>query len=224
MLRRLLSLTLFSMTCAATANTVAVDTGHSPQRPGARGPGGGEEYGFNLALSTRLAEQLASRGFTVLRISADGQPIELKERTARAAGADLFVSIHHDSIQQAWIDDGRRGEFSGYSVFVSGKNPHLPASLRCAKRIGEQLGTAGERPSLYHATPIPGENRPLLDAPNGVHSFDDLVVLKTATMPAVLIEAGVIANPAEEARLGKSATQEKLARAIAEGIVHCLKP
>ncbi|HEX3141210.1 MAG TPA: N-acetylmuramoyl-L-alanine amidase, partial [Rhizobacter sp.] len=208
----------------AAARTVAVDTGHTPQRPGARGPGGGEEYRFNLALSTRLAEQLASRGYTVLRIAADGQPIELKERTAKAAGADLFVSIHHDSIQQAWIDEGRRREFSGYAVFVSGKNPDLPSSLRCAKRIGEQLGAAGEHASLYHATPITGENRPLLDAPNGVHSFDDLIVLKTATMPAVLIEAGVIANPEEEIRLGESATQAMLARAIADGVVHCLKP
>ena len=54
---------------------------------------------------------------------------------------------------------------------------------------------AGEKPSLYHAEPIAGENRPLLDRRLGVHRFDGLAVLKTATMPAVLVEAGVIVNP-----------------------------
>ena len=59
---------------------------------------------------------------------------------------------------------------------------------------------AGEKPSLYHAEPIAGENRPLLAPPPGRASLDGLAVLKTATMPAVLVEAGVIVNPDDEAR------------------------
>ena len=59
---------------------------------------------------------------------------------------------------------------------------------------------AGEKPSLYHAEPIAGENRLALDRRLGVHRFDGLAVLKTATMPAVLVEAGVIVNPDDEAR------------------------
>jgi len=221
------ALSMLALLCGATAvdaATIAVDVGHTPKHVGARGVAGGEEYAYNRALGRALSDLLAMRGFVVVRVGGDGRELELRQRTEQAAGADLFVSIHHDSIQQAWIDAGRRGEFSGYAVFVSEKNPDYPNSLRCAKAIGEQLRGAGEEPSRYHATPIPGENRPMLDGLRGVHRFDDLVVLKTATMPAVLVEAGVIANPQEEIRLGKAATRERLARAIADGVTRCLQP
>ncbi len=220
----LVALNLLCMPLLARAATVAVDVGHTPKHFGARGPAGGEEYSFNRALGRAVADLLAMRGYVVIRVGGDGRELELRQRTEQAAGAGLFVSIHHDSIQQAWIDAGRRGEFSGYALFVSEKNPAYPASLQCAQHIGEQLRGAGEEPSLYHATPIAGENRPILDALRGVHRFDDLIVLKTATMPAVLVEAGVIANPQEEVRLGKAATRERLARAIADGIARCLQP
>lgn len=81
---------------------------------------------------------------------------------------------------------------------------------------------AGEKPSLYHAEPIAGENRPLLDRRLGVHRFDGLAVLKTATMPAVLVEAGVIVNPDDEARVARPDTIERMARAIADGVHACL--
>ena len=97
-------------------------------------------------------------------------------------------------MQQKYIDAGRQREFAGFSIFVSQRNPRYEESLRCAKAIGEALVAAGEKPSLYHAEPIAGENRPLLDRRLGVHRFDGLAVLKTATMPAVLVEAGVIVN------------------------------
>ena len=66
---------------------------------------------------------------------------------------------------------------------------------------------AGFAPSLYHAEPIPGESKPFADRTNGVHYYDNLVVLHTATQPAVLFEAGVIVNRAEELTLRDPATQ-----------------
>ncbi|MCQ4384037.1 N-acetylmuramoyl-L-alanine amidase, partial [Clostridioides difficile] len=100
-----------------------------------------------------------------------------------------------------FIDAGRQREFRGVSVFVSERNPHYAASLRCAKAIAERLVASGARPSLYPAQPIRGENRPLIDPQLGIHRCDDLVVRRTAPIPAVLVEAGVIVNPDEEARL-----------------------
>lgn len=210
------------MCCAsAHAALITVDTGHTPQRPGAIAPDGRVEYAFNLALTTAVTRKLEAHGHTVFRVSADGEEVALSKRTSLAPNADFFVSIHHDSIQQAWIDAGRRGEFAGFSLFVSEKNPRYAESLLCTQRIGERLLAAGERPSGYHATPIPGENRPLIDARLGIHRFDDLVVLKTATMPALLIEAGVIANPDEARRLSRAETVELLAEAIADGLHAC---
>jgi N-acetylmuramoyl-L-alanine amidase len=200
--------------CAAPCQAawIIVDAGHTPAHPGATGASGRVEHLYNLDLSAAVAQDLQADGERV---------ITLEQRPNAAPEANLFVSIHHDSLQQAWIDAGRRREFKGYSLFVSMRNPHYAQSLACAQAIGERLLAAGETPSLYHATPIKGENRPLLDRRLGIHRFDDLVVLRSAPMPAVLVEAGVIANPDEETRLREPTTLAKLAQAISQGIVAC---
>ncbi len=217
----LLAVALMAGATAAQASYIVVDTGHTPQHPGATAASGRAEYAYNLDLSGAVAHDLMALDDRVTRISVNGKEIALKDRTAQAPDADFFLSIHHDSIQQAWIDAGRRREFAGFSIFVSQLNPHYERSLQCAQAIGEGLLAAGEKPSLYHATPIQGENRPLLDERLGIHRFDDLVVLKTARMPAVLVEAGVIANPDEEKRLGDPQTITKIANAIAQAVHAC---
>lgn len=215
---------IFPIVAPASAAHIVVDTGHTAQRPGATGASGRVEYLYNLDLSAALAGDLSAAGYRVSRVSDDGQEIALKDRATRHPDAALFVSIHHDSMQQAWIDAGRRREFAGFSIFVSEKNPYYAQSLRCARAIGEEMLVAGEKPSHYHATPIPGENRPLIDSRLSIHRFDDLVVLRTAPIPAVLVEAGVIANPDEETRLARPLTIKLLAAAIARGIRACQKP
>lgn len=226
LMRRFVALALGVVTLAAQAQSVdvVVDPGHTPARPGARTADGRPEYGYNLALAGRLAHVLAQRGVRVERSDAAAVELSLTERTVRTGDARLFVSIHHDSIQQDWIDRGWRDRFRGFSLFVSQRNPAYEQSLACARRIGAELRGAGESPSLYHATPIPGENRPLLDRTNGIHRFDDLVVLHSAQSPAVLIEVGVIANPEQAGRLALPLVIERLARAIATGVQGCLAP
>ncbi|HDR9126871.1 N-acetylmuramoyl-L-alanine amidase family protein [Burkholderia vietnamiensis] len=204
-----------------SARYIVVDTGHTPAHPGATGASGRVEYRYNLDLSTAVADTLVAHGDRVLRTSADGREIALDQRSTQAPEANLFVSIHHDSMQQQFIDAGRQREFHGFAVFVSERNPHYAESLRCAKSIAEHLLAAGERPSLYHAQPIKGENRPLIDPQLGIHRFDDLVVLRTAPIPAVLVEAGVIVNPDEEKRLAQRDTIQRLGASIAGGIDAC---
>ncbi len=208
-----------SLPCSAAS--IIVDSGHTPRHPGATGASGRVEYLYNLDLGAALKKDLEATGDRVTRTSADGKEISLESRPQAAPDADFFISIHHDSIQQQWIDAGRRSEFSGYAIFVSERNPRYNESLLCAKEIGRRLLAAGEHPSLYHATPIDGENRPVIDRELGIHRYDNLVVLKTAPMPAVLVEAGVIANPAEEKRLAQPDTIQHLAAAIAGGVHAC---
>lgn len=210
-------------TAIARGPTVILDTGHTAQRPGSMSARGLPEYAFNLRLSTYVADLLSQRGVNVIRVAADGKDIALNRRTVDTEGATLFVSIHHDSIQQEWIGQGRRREFRGYAAFVSEKNPYYEASLSCARRIAAKMREAGELPSLYHATQIKGENRPLLDRNLGVHRFDDLVVLRTAKSPAVLVEVGVIANPDEEMRLETADVARRLGSAIALAIGECIR-
>jgi N-acetylmuramoyl-L-alanine amidase len=217
---------------AAEAPLIAVDVGHSAARPGATSARGRPEFAFNRDLAIVVDRTLRDRGFRTRLIGVGGDINDLASRTELAAdaGADVFLSIHHDSAQeqylQAWVVDGREQRyselFSGFSLFVSRKNPRPAESLICAQEIGTALRAAGQSPSLHHAEPIPGENRPLADASNGVYFFDDLVVLKTARMPAVLVEAGIIINPHDELRLRQPALQRRIAEALAEGLRRCL--
>lgn len=206
----------------ADAATVVLDTGHTLNRPGSVGPSGQVEYTFNLRLSSSIYDSLLQRGVDVIRIAADGGDVALKDRTAATGDTKLFVSIHHDSLQQRWIDEGRRREFQGYSVFISQRNPKYSSSLQCARRLAAGMQSAGEQPSLYHALHVKGEGRPLIDSDLGVHRFDDLVVLRTARSPAVLIEVGVIANPDEERRLAEPDVVRRIGRELAKAIVECL--
>jgi N-acetylmuramoyl-L-alanine amidase len=144
-------------------------------------------------------------------IGERGEPLQLSQRTdiARAAGASLFISLHHDSVQpkylSAWMVKGRTQKYSdvfhGYSLFVSARNKHFAASREFAVLLGQALLHQGLTPSLHHAEMIPGEGRPLLDPQIGLYQFDDLVVLRTATMPAVLLESAIIVNRSEEERV-----------------------
>lgn len=153
-------------------------------------------------------------------IGADGKIAALRDRSAQAAGAQVLLSVHHDSVQPQHLADASR--FRGYSVFASRRNPYPAHSLYCARQVAGALRASGETPALYHAEPIAGENRPLADAALGVYWFDDLVVLNTARMPALLVEHGVIVNPAEAARLRRPEVEDRLAQAVAAGLRRCL--
>src|SRR5262252_3947987 len=66
-------------------------------------------------------------------------------------------------------------------------------------------------------------SRDTTDRLNGVYYFDDLVVLKTATQPALLLEAGIIVNRTDEVTLQQPAVHTKLAAAIATVLARCLR-
>jgi N-acetylmuramoyl-L-alanine amidase len=209
---------------------VAVDVGHFLAEPGALSARGRAEFEFNRALALDLRDALEAQGDRVRLIGAAGDMAVLSRRTMAARGASLLLSVHHDSVQPHYLEEWRHeGEtrrfsdrFSGFALFVSRRNPDPAASLACASAIGARLRAAGLAPSLYHAEPIPGESKPFADRLNGVHYFDNLVVLHAATQPAVLLEAGVIVNRVEELRLGEPATRRRIAAAVAAGVHGCL--
>jgi N-acetylmuramoyl-L-alanine amidase len=68
-----------------------------------------------------------------------------------------------------------------------------------------------------------GENRPFADEANGVHYFDNLAVLKTASIPALLFEAGVIVNRDEELRMRNPAVRAQIVQAMVTGAEACLR-
>lgn len=225
---------LFVACLAAAAEAtplVAVDVGHYLAEPGATSARGRPELEFNRDLAVELGRALEARGFRAQLIGANGDMTVLSRRTAAAREAALFVSVHHDSVQPHYLEEWEHaGEvrkfsdrFAGFSLFVSRRNPQFEQSLACASAIGARLQAAGFAPSLYHAEPIPGESKPFADRANGVHYYENLVVLHSASQPAVLLEAGVIVNRAEELALRDPATRRLIAAAAAEGVRRCLR-
>jgi N-acetylmuramoyl-L-alanine amidase len=103
-------------------------------------------------------------------------------------------------------------------VFVSRKNRKFAQSQRLGRFLSEAMLVRGFSPSLHHAEKIPGEGRNLLDKDLGLYEFEDLIVLKTAAMPAVLLECGVIINRSEETSLQKLEIQQRIADAATEAI------
>lgn len=207
---------------------VALDIGHSRGQPGAISATGMPEFEFNRRIVQLVKERLAgSKIVEPVVINPDGGPITLPERTRRAAlaGASLFIAIHHDSVADKYLQtqevSGKKQFFSdrfeGYGVFISRKNPAFDASLALARLIGAEL----ERSlpfATHHSEPIKGENRPILDSERGIYEYDDLIVLKTALMPAALVECGVIVNREQDLLLRQPAMQKIIAGAIASGI------
>ena len=199
---------------------IAVDVGHYHAEPGVISYSGTAEFEFNLRLASELRKKLEEDGMRVRMIGERGNMVFLNHRTRAASGADLFLSIHHDSAREHLHT--RREQFHGFSLFISRHNPQREKSLACASAIGAELRAAGMIPSRYHADPVIGENRPFADERNGVHFYDNLGVGKTAKMPSVLVEAGVIVNRKEEARVLDPEVRARIARSIAKGVGKCL--
>jgi N-acetylmuramoyl-L-alanine amidase len=210
----------FGVAHGAASKEVALDVGHFYEKPGVISVTGIPEFEYNKALAFKVREELEAAGIRVRMIGERGDFAELHERTRAARGADLFVSIHHDSVQEQYLPIADR--FAGFSLFVSRINPHVAKSVVCASSIGAEMLRSGFTRSLYHADPVLGESRPFADEANGVHYYDNLAVARTATMPALLFEAGVLVNRAEEARLALPETRAVIASAIAKGVVRCL--
>ena len=198
-----------------------MDVGHYAAEPGVISAGGVPEFEFNLALALDVKSELEVSRIKVRLIGERGDYAVLHHRTRDAQGADLFVSIHHDSVQERLLPQADR--FAGFSLFISRTNPFPEKSLACASSIGARMRKGGFTPSRYHADPVIGEARPFADEANGVHFYDNLAVARSAAMASVLVEAGVIVNREEELRMRDPEVRRRIAQAIAEGAIACLK-
>jgi len=199
---------------------VAVDVGHHAAEPGVISARGRTEFEYNRALALEIKAELERAGQRVQLIGERGDYAVLHHRTGDARGADLFLSVHHDSVKERLLPQAEK--FSGFSLFVSRLNAKVKKSLACASDIGAMLRAAGFMPSRYHADPELGEARPFADEANGVHYYDSLAVGRAAAMASVLLEAGVIVNRDEEARMGNPEVRRRIAAAVAAGVGACL--
>jgi N-acetylmuramoyl-L-alanine amidase len=206
---------------------IILDVGHTAESYGAMSARNVPEFEYNLNLGRRIEERLRADGFgeTFLMVTEGKARPSLMTRVARAnkRGADLFLSIHHDSVPEIyaerWDFGGRKSTFNdlfgGYSVFVSQRNPRYSESLRFARLLGNQM--AGQDlifARQYDQWFMGKYQRPLLDSDAGVYRYDELIVLRMTTMPAVLLESGSIINRDEELVMASDEHKNKVATAV----------
>jgi N-acetylmuramoyl-L-alanine amidase len=217
--------------CDPAKFRLIVDVGHTRKSDGAMSARNVPEYDFNLRLATRLVEKLKSDGFTWTRLmitEGKARPSLIRRvATANSSGAELFLSIHHDSVpdkfEEPWEFEGKKAKFSdrfsGWSLFVSRDNANFDASYAFAKMIGKRMRGQGFKFAEQYSQPIMGKYRhDLLDKSAGVYRYDHLVVLMTTRMPAVLLEAGSIINRDEELQVAGQERQDATIGAVSDAL------
>ena len=218
-------------TCVRPGFRVVLDVGHTAKSPGARSARGADEFDFNLRLAKQIDHALLDAGFakTVLMVTDGRANQSLYARVARAneLSANLLLSIHHDSVPNSFLEkwefNGKSGTFSdrfkGHSIFVSDGNLDSKDSLLFASMLGRQLKARGMQYTPHYTESFMGRWRhTLLDADAGVYRYDTLFVLKKTQMPAVLLEAGSIANRDEELLMASPERQQLISAAVVDAV------
>lgn len=215
--------------CRKNTFKIAIDIGHYRAKPGAMSARGVTEFSYNHSLGVLTLQALKARGFdTTFLIGETGtfMPLEQRPAIANEKNASLFISLHHDSAQRkyfsSWTFEGHSHAYSdtfhGYSIFVSGSSRWAKESLAFAMDLGTALKARGLKPSMHHAEPIPGENRTLLVPELGIYRFDDLAVLRGASMPSLLLESAVIVNREEEHAIQSGLYHPKVVSALVDAV------
>jgi N-acetylmuramoyl-L-alanine amidase len=177
--------------------TIVVDAGHGGHDPGTISVNGTYEKHITLSVATKVAAILQQRGYRVVMTRQDDRFIELLERAdiANRIGADLFVSIHADSSPDRSIQ--------GSTTYVAQAASGDSTSMRAARCVVAAMDTSGV-------------------AVRGVRRAEYKVLINTRC-PAILVELGYMSNLQESTRLQNDAFQTRLATAVANGVVNCMK-
>ena len=214
--------------CDPSKFRIVLDVGHTAESEGAISARNVAEFVFNLHLAQRIEQKLKAEGFAGTRLLVtEGRARPSLARRVNVANnmpADLFLSIHHDSVPDKLLEDwefeGKKrhfsDRFSGYSVFVARTNADFKTSLAFAELLGKELKGRGLEYAKQFTMPIMGKNQhPLLNKETGVYSYDKLIVLKDTRMPAVLLEAGSIINRDEELKMDSPERRDLIAGGVA---------
>jgi N-acetylmuramoyl-L-alanine amidase len=215
---------------------IAVDAGHGGEDPGAIGKNGTREKDVVLAIARELAAKINAEPGMKAVLTRGGDyfvPLRDRMRRARAQQADLFVSIHADSIRDRSIDGssvyilsqrGATDEASRWlaerenasdligGVSLDDKNDVLASVLLDLSQSASLNASQEAAQRVLRQLTQAGEVRK--------HEVQQarFVVLKSPDIPSMLVETAYISNPVEEQRLRTLAHQARLAAAIHQGV------
>jgi N-acetylmuramoyl-L-alanine amidase len=214
---------------------IVLDPGHGGVDPGAIGISGIYEKTVVLAAAGTLKRVLEATGrYTVVLTRENDQFLRLRERVAasRAVDADLFISVHADSIADSRL--------RGASIYTLSEQSSDKEAARLAEQENKSDIIAGmdfsdetpevtnilidlaQRETMNQSARFAGflaqELRSAVRTHRRAHRFAGFAVLKAPDVPSVLLEIGYLSNREEERMLRSRAFQERIAVAVRRGI------
>lgn len=216
--------------------TIAVDAGHGGEDPGARGSNGSHEKNITLAIARKLKQQIDAEDNMQAILIRDGDyfvPLGDRVKKARAAKADLFISIHADSFVNSTAKGSsvfalsERGATSASARYLAKKENAVDLiggvsldtrDMDLARTLLDLSQTATIHDSIRMGKAVLGKVAKI----NTLHSKyveqAAFAVLKSPDIPSILVETAFISNPDEESRLNDDEYQDKLVNAILSGV------
>ncbi len=215
---------------------VVIDPGHGGDDPGATGHVyGTREKNVVLAIARDLDRLVAAQpGMKAIMTRTGDYYVPLEQRRRMARGADVFVSIHADSMPGR-VDDARGA--SVYALSEKGATSTLAKALASDENtsdwiggvnlnsvesgVSEVLGDLTKSATIADSLRLGDDMLPYLRRVAPMHSNKveqaGFVVLESP-IPSVLIETGFISNPTDERKLRSRLFQEHTADAIFDGL------
>jgi N-acetylmuramoyl-L-alanine amidase len=216
--------------------TIVIDAGHGGEDPGAIGRRGSREKDITLTIARRLKNLVDAEPNMRAVLTRDGDyflPLHTRVDKARKVKADLFVSVHAD----AFIRPNVRGS----SVFALSERRATSEAARWLankeneadliggvsldgkdKYLAQTLLDLSQTATIDHSLRLGNSVLQRLGSVNTLHKPSveqaSFAVLKAPDVPSILVETAFISNPQEEKRLNDHAYQDRLARAILDGI------
>ena len=221
---------------AGAKRIVMLDPGHGGIDTGAIGHNGSKEKHVVLAIAKNVRAQLRARGIDARLTRTSDKFIPLYDRVeiAHQHGADLFMSIHADGFTNpnaagaSVFALSNRGASSAMAKYLSDKENAVDELAGKKARDKDHLlqqvlfdlvQTDTIKNSLTLGSHIIKQIKPV----HRLHSRNTeqaaFVVLKSPSIPSVLVETSFITNPAEEKLLGTAAFRQKIATAITDGVM-----
>ncbi len=214
---------------------VVIDAGHGGADPGTIGTSGVYEKNITVAAARAMKAHLEASGrYKVVLTRERDVFIRLRERVAKArkAGAELFISVHADSIK----DRSVRGA-SIYTLSETASDKEA-AALAEKENKADLIGTMdlnvqepdianilidlAQRESMNESARFANilvkelkRSTKILRKP---HRFAGFAVLKAPDVPSVLVEMGFLSNKSDEKNLQSKAFRKKLAQVMLQAV------
>lgn len=182
---------------ALKGKVIVVDPGHGGSNPGAVG-NNTRESDNNLAVALKLQDKLVRSGAKVIMTRSSDRTVAAEGSTLDqelAARVDLAESSHADMFISLHSNENTDTTIQGATTYY-----HSDQSVNLAKAVQNSLVAvtgATDKGALK----------------------DNFYVIRTPSMPSVLVEMGFVSNPAEAKKLNSDDYRDQMAAGVSKGII-----